>query len=142
MTFTYLRYAEVSKETYLYGKRGLLRFADLRHASISRSLLPYHRSLLTHNVTCLRVSCVRVCVCACVYNRSLLSYGRPLFTSLLTLTHTIHLTQTRPCGWRHGRSRWQTRTCSLARTHFCAFYYRRTWATTKSYTGPKPSATT
>ena len=40
-----LRYAEVSKETYLYGKRGrkrgLFQLAYLRYADVHRALLPY-----------------------------------------------------------------------------------------------------
>ena len=46
-----LRYAQVSKETYMYGGRGLLTSAYLRYASIGRSLFPYNRSLLTHTHT-------------------------------------------------------------------------------------------
>ena len=38
--FAALRYAEVSKETCLYGKRGLLTFAYLRYVSVCRPLLP------------------------------------------------------------------------------------------------------
>jgi hypothetical protein len=49
--YTYLRYAQVSKETYMYGGRGLLTSAFLRYASIGRSLFPYNRSLLTHTHT-------------------------------------------------------------------------------------------
>ena len=38
--FAALRYAEVSKETCLYGKRGLITFTYLRYASVCRLLLP------------------------------------------------------------------------------------------------------
>ena len=55
--------------------------AYLRYASISRSLLPWNRSLLTLAHTSGMRSLMGL---FCVYNRSLLPYGRPL----LTLAHT------------------------------------------------------
>ena len=53
--YSELRYAQVSKETYLYGKRGLLTFAYLRYAIISigffsqKSLVTYDRALLPYD---------------------------------------------------------------------------------------------